>query len=92
MLAENVIEWTKHWKEEGLKEGRKVALLEILTSRFNRVSKNIRGKIEKITCQETLRIILRQAISSTSLKEFDEGLEKFSQAIISKGKPKVKKK
>jgi len=91
MLAERVIEWTKQWKEDGLNEGRKEAVLEILTSRFGQIPKDIRKGIEKKVETEFLRNLLRKTIVVETLEEFRAHLNPSPPNVVIRRKPKITK-
>lgn len=64
--------------QEGIQEGRQKGiremLLEALEIRFGGVSDEIRFQLEQIEDSETLRMLLREALSAESLAAFEEGI------------------
>jgi hypothetical protein len=66
-------------RQEGILEGSletaRAAVLDVLTVRFEQVPSNLSERINKITDISQLRQLLQQAISISSLTEFEQLIE-----------------
>lgn len=72
MLAENVIEWTQEWKEQGRQESLQVmrpAVLSLLEQRFGPLTEDTRGRVEGIHSVEELAALTGRILSAGSLAE-----------------------
>jgi hypothetical protein len=62
-------------RQEGILENARVAVLDVLTVRFDRVPPNLSEQINQITDISRLRELLQRAISIDSVDEFEQILE-----------------
>ncbi|HKV09504.1 MAG TPA: Rpn family recombination-promoting nuclease/putative transposase [Thermoanaerobaculia bacterium] len=73
MLAENITEWTRQWKQEGFEEGRqdaleqlRSALLREMEERFGEVPESVRGRVAALNSfEEIAKLIVRTATASS---------------------------
>ena len=65
--------------EQGLQQGLQMSVLETLEERFGEVPTPVSDAIHQIENQNRLRTLLRQAIRSASLKEFQQALNGTTQ-------------
>lgn len=76
MLAENTIDWSREYKDQGREEGRQEALQALLPAvlahieqRFGSLSEETRRRVEAIDSVEEMADLLKRVLSASSLAE-----------------------
>ncbi len=88
MLAERVIEWTRDWKEQGLREGRQEGLIRsaqesvsaALAIRFGATPVTVERSVNRVDDLTLLRALLKEAILASNMTEFERILATYQRA------------